>query len=97
MFDSAAGEFAVFVVAHPATRTLLVDHDRDRRVGFGRGGDLGDVLERVHDFVRKINAHNTSHFAAVDGHQDEGFLRHEAEYRGQGRDQYAGPVEMEVG
>jgi len=91
------GEFAVFVVAHSAVRTPLVDHHRDRRIRPGRGGDVGDVCQRMHEIVRKVNAHNTSHLAAVDGDEHEGFLRHEAEHCGQSRDQNAGPVQVKVG
>ena len=91
------GQLAVFVVAHPAARALLVDHDCDRRVGFCRGGHVGDVLDRIGQLIGKINAHNASHLAAVDRHQDERFLRHEAEDGGQGGDQYAGSVQTEVG
>ncbi len=91
------GQFAMFVVAHSAVGPLLVDHHRDRRIGPGRGGHVGDVFQRVHEVVRKINAHNTSHFAAIDGDEHEGFLRHEAEHCGQGRDQDAWPVEVKVG
>jgi hypothetical protein len=92
-----AGEFAVFVVAHPAARRLLVDHHCDRRIRPGRGGHVGDVSQRIHEIVRKVNAHNTSHLAAIDGDEHEGFLRHEAEHCGQGRDQNAGPVQVKVG
>ena len=93
----AFGQLAVFVVAHPASRAVLVDQHRDRRIGFRRRGHVGDVRERVQQFLRKVNAHNASHFAAVDGDEHEGFLRHETEHGGQGRDQNAGPVEVKVG
>jgi hypothetical protein len=51
----------------------------------------------MHEIVRKVNAHNTSHLAAVDGDEHKGFLRHKAEHCGQSRDQNAGPVEAKVG
>jgi hypothetical protein len=89
-FDPAAGQrrrqtfgqLTVFVVAHPASRAVLVDQHRDRRIGFRRRGHVGDVRERVQQFLRKVNAHNASHFAAVHGDEHEGFLRHETEHGG---------------
>ena len=65
------GQFAVFVVAHPAGRTVVVDQHSDRRIRFGRGGHVGEVADRVDQFWRKVHAHNTTHCAAVDGHQNE--------------------------
>ena len=91
------GQFAVFVVAHPAVHPFLVDHHGDRRIGPRRGGDFGEVIERVREFVRKVNAHNTSHLSVFDGDEHEGFLGHEAQDCGQGRDQDAGLVEVKVG
>jgi hypothetical protein len=91
------GQLAVLVIAHSAVGPFLVDHHSDRRIGPRRRGDVGDMPQRVHEFIRKVNAHNTSHFAAIDGDEHEGFLRHEAEHCGQGRDQNAGPVEVKVG
>ena len=91
------GKPTVFVVAHPAVRTLIVDHDGDRGVRFRGGGHIGEVLDGAGQLIGKVNAHNASHLAAIDGDQNERFLGHEAQDGGQGGDQYAGPVQTEVG
>ena len=90
------GEVAVLLVAHGAGRPFGVDHHRDRGVWFGRRRHLGDMPDRIEQFRRKINAHNATHLATVDRHEDEGFLGHKAEYRGQRRDEGTGPVERKV-
>jgi hypothetical protein len=58
---------------------------------------IGDLPHRVREFGRKVNAHNASHFTAVNGNEHEGLLRYEPEHGGQGRDQDAGAVEMKIG
>ena len=66
-------KIAVIVVAQSAAGALGVDDDRDRPVRPRRRGDLGQMGGRVAQFERKVNAHNATQCAAVDGHQDERF------------------------
>ena len=88
---------AIFVVAQSAACAVGIDHDRDRGVRTGSRGDLGDVTDGVEQLGRKVHAHNATHLTAVDSHQNEGFLGHEAQNGGQRRDQRARPVELEIG
>ena len=45
------------------------------------------MVQRRDEFGRKVNAHNATHLAAVDGYQYEGLLGHEAEHGRQRGDQ----------
>jgi hypothetical protein len=63
----------------------------------GGGGDLGEVLHRRTDVVRKVNAHNAAHSTAFDGDQHEGLFGDKTEHCGQCGDQHAGTIEVEVG
>ena len=63
--------------------------------GRARRGDFGEVIERVEQVVGQIDAHDAAHLAALDRHQDQRFLGHEAENGWQRRDHGAGTVEIE--
>ncbi len=91
------GQPAIFVVAQSADRALGVDHHRDRSIRLRCRGNLGEVTDGVEQLGRKVNAHNATHLAAIDGHQNERLFGHEAQNSGQGRDERSRPVEFEVG
>ena len=44
----------------------------------------------------EIGAHDAAERAVLDGHEDDGILRYEAEYGGHGGDELAGLVEQVV-
>ena len=70
---------------------------RSQHPGAGRGDHVGDVCQRIGTRSSERSTRiNTSHLAALDGDEDEGFLGHEAEHGGQCRDESAGPVQVKV-
>ena len=62
-------QLPVFLVAARAVRAVRVDDHRDRGLGPGRGGDLGEVPDPVGELVGEVDPHHRPQFAAVQRHQ----------------------------
>lgn len=96
-FGDQCRQHRVIIVALRAVCTVLVDDDRDRRTGSAGRGHLGEVIDAIGQRERKINAHNASQLATVDGDQDQGLFGHEAQNGGQRGYQRRRPVDAEPG
>jgi hypothetical protein len=62
---SCCAQFAVFLVAHRAARTVGVHDHRDGRLGIGRGGDLREMLHSVGELAGEVDTHHRPQFSAV--------------------------------
>ncbi len=93
---SPAARVAVLVVAHRADGALGVDDDRDGRVGTAAAATSASVDRGRRSGPPTDRRAARLPFRRVDGHQHQRLLGHEAEHRGQGGDQRAGPIEMEI-
>ena len=87
-------QLPVIGVAHRAQRTIGVDDHRDHRVGAGRRGDLSEAVDVIHEVGGQISAHHRAHPTLLEGYQNQGLLRHEAENGGQCGDQGAWAVNV---
>ena len=61
----------VLLVAPGTLRAVRVDDHRDRGLGLGGGGDLGEVLNPVEEFLGQVDPHHRPQLAALQRHQDQ--------------------------